>query len=138
MVIFERSILRGANSSGDSGSIACIAGSIAGAMNGIGGVPADWVSGVEKPEILKGLSMALHGAAGRRSTFSALDQRVLDVSFGVFGAGGGKRSGVLNAQPRFAKPNVQEDARRAAKAPLFRQAGALHVDHGWRARLLLR
>lgn len=90
---FRESVLRGANSSGDSDSIACIAGSIAGAMNGIVGVPTDWVSGVEKSEILKGLSRALYEASRRGSASKAREEVLLDVSFDIFGAGNGERPG---------------------------------------------
>ena len=45
---FDQSIFRGANSSGDSDSIACIAGSIAGALGGVDGIAKRWVDGVER------------------------------------------------------------------------------------------
>ncbi len=45
---FDQSIYRGANSSGDSDSIACIAGSIAGALHGVGGIAPRWIDGVER------------------------------------------------------------------------------------------
>jgi ADP-ribosylglycohydrolase len=63
---FKNSVLRGANSSGDSDSIACIAGSIAGALVGVGGIDPAWTTGVEKSAMLEGLALALfrtkHGA----------------------------------------------------------------------------
>jgi len=59
---FLDAVLRGANSSGDSDSIACIAGSIAGVLAGIEGVPADWVARVEKTDMLDKLARALSEA----------------------------------------------------------------------------
>jgi ADP-ribosylglycohydrolase len=57
---FKESVLRGANSSGDSDSIACIAGSITGALVGARGLEADWASRVEKSAMLDDLARALH------------------------------------------------------------------------------
>lgn len=45
---FEESIRRGANSSGDSDSIACIAGSITGALHGYDAIPARFTGKLEK------------------------------------------------------------------------------------------
>ncbi len=45
---FDESIVRGANSSGDSDSIACIGGSIAGAFGGVDGLARHWIDGVER------------------------------------------------------------------------------------------
>ncbi len=45
---FDESIIRGANSSGDSDSIACIAGSIAGALGGADALARHWIDGVER------------------------------------------------------------------------------------------
>ncbi len=56
---FTESVLRGANSSGDSDSIACIAGSIAGALGGVAGIKPEWVSGVERSEDLDALARKL-------------------------------------------------------------------------------
>jgi ADP-ribosylglycohydrolase len=56
---FRAAVLRGANSSGDSDSIACIAGSIAGALVGALGIPPAWVERVEKSRELDGLATAL-------------------------------------------------------------------------------
>ncbi len=63
---FRESVLRGANSSGDSDSIACIAGSIAGAMGGLEAIPEEWVTGVEEGARLDALSRALYRAASER------------------------------------------------------------------------
>jgi ADP-ribosylglycohydrolase len=59
---YREAVVRGANSSGDSDSIACIAGSIAGALAGLSGLPSDWVQIVEKTELLDALSLALYRA----------------------------------------------------------------------------
>jgi ADP-ribosylglycohydrolase len=60
---FKDAVLRGANSSGDSDSIACIAGAIAGALAGFDGVPLEWSQGVEQGVRLDALARALHEAA---------------------------------------------------------------------------
>lgn len=57
---FRDAVLRGANSSGDSDSIACIAGSIVGALVGVQGIDPAWVEGVEKTAMLDELARALH------------------------------------------------------------------------------
>jgi len=59
---FERAVLRGANSSGDSDSIACIAGSIVGTLVGVQGLPERWVKGVEESKRLDELAQTLHSA----------------------------------------------------------------------------
>jgi ADP-ribosylglycohydrolase len=56
---YRDAVRRGATSSGDSDSIACIAGSIAGALVGEAGLPAPWVVGVEKSAVLIALADAL-------------------------------------------------------------------------------
>jgi len=60
---FRDAVLRGANSSGDSDSIACIAGSVAGAMVGFDGIPSEWSQSVEQGARLDALARALHEAA---------------------------------------------------------------------------
>jgi ADP-ribosylglycohydrolase len=57
---FAESVRRGATSSGDSDSIACIAGSITGALVGLDGIPERYRTGVETPEVLLELARALH------------------------------------------------------------------------------
>jgi ADP-ribosylglycohydrolase len=57
---FREAVLRGANSSGDSDSIACIAGSIAGTLGGIAAIPPAWIDRVEKRQLLDDLAKALH------------------------------------------------------------------------------
>lgn len=52
----------GANTQGDSDSIACIAGGFAGACWGVGAIPADWVQRVEDREPLGGLADRLLAA----------------------------------------------------------------------------
>jgi DNA ligase (NAD+) len=56
---FREAVLRGANSSGDSDSIACIAGSIAGALVGVDALPVEWVQNVERTADLDGLARTL-------------------------------------------------------------------------------
>jgi ADP-ribosylglycohydrolase len=57
---FRDAVTRGASSSGDSDSIACIAGSIFGAMVGVDRLDAGWVSRIEKRALLDDLACALH------------------------------------------------------------------------------
>ena len=59
---FRAAVLRGANSSGDSDSIACIAGAVAGAGLGIAAIDASWARDVEKAELLSLLASTLHDA----------------------------------------------------------------------------
>jgi ADP-ribosylglycohydrolase len=73
---FRNAVLRGANSSGDSDSIACIAGSIAGALVGYAGLPTAWVRDVEKAEMLVALADAL--VRTRASNDEALTGAALD------------------------------------------------------------
>lgn len=56
---YKKVVLRGANTNGDSDSIACIAGSISGAYLGIGAIPAKWIKEIEKTDYLDGLSVRL-------------------------------------------------------------------------------
>jgi ADP-ribosylglycohydrolase len=63
---FLATIRRGANTQGDSDSIACIAGGISGAYLGIGALPPAWVARLEKSEYLADVAHRL-AAAPRRS-----------------------------------------------------------------------
>jgi len=56
---YEKVVLRGANTDGDSDSIACIAGSISGAFLGIKSIPQEWVENIEKTKYLDDLSVRL-------------------------------------------------------------------------------
>ena len=56
---YEKVIIRGANTNGDSDSIACIGGSISGAYLGIAAIPEDWVKRIEKSDYLDDLSIRL-------------------------------------------------------------------------------
>jgi ADP-ribosylglycohydrolase len=56
---YEKVIIRGANTNGDSDSIACIAGSISGAYLGINAIPPKWVKKIEKTEYLDNLAERL-------------------------------------------------------------------------------
>lgn len=77
---FRDSVLRGANSSGDSDSIACIAGSITGALVGASALPAAWVNDVEKSALLSELADALV------RTRSGGDEPETPVAIDPFGA----------------------------------------------------
>ena len=50
---YGKTVLTGANSNGDSDSIACIAGAISGAYNGIQAIPDTWINRVEKSKLLQ-------------------------------------------------------------------------------------
>lgn len=56
---YKKVVIRGANTDGDSDSIACIAGSISGAYLGIEAIPEDWVKRIEKSEYLDDLALRL-------------------------------------------------------------------------------
>jgi len=81
---FRDAVLRGANTSGDSDSIACIAGSILGAALGPEAIPARWRAEVETPSLLEGLAVALAQAA-------EVGDLVLDPSLDPFGATSSRR-----------------------------------------------
>ncbi|RJR29732.1 MAG: ADP-ribosylglycohydrolase family protein [Desulfobacteraceae bacterium] len=53
---YKSAVLRGANSNGDSDSIASIAGSISGAYLGIGAIPPEWIMKIEKTDYLRSLA----------------------------------------------------------------------------------
>jgi len=52
-------IVRAANTDGDSDSIACIAGSISGAYHGIGAIPPKWTTSIEKSDYIRELANRL-------------------------------------------------------------------------------
>jgi ADP-ribosylglycohydrolase len=56
---YRKVVLRGANTNGDSDSIACIAGSISGAYLEIEAIPAKWIQKIEKTDYLDSLSVRL-------------------------------------------------------------------------------
>ena len=56
---YEKVIIRGANTNGDSDSIACIGGSISGAYLGAEAIPDNWVKRIEKTDYLNDLAMRL-------------------------------------------------------------------------------
>jgi len=60
---FRRTVRTGANTQGDSDSIACIAGALSGANNGIHAIPDHWRQQVENAELLRSLGRALAAAA---------------------------------------------------------------------------
>lgn len=59
---FHDTVLTGANTDGDSDSIACIAGSISGAFNGARGIPQTWRERVENSSGLCDLAVQLQSA----------------------------------------------------------------------------
>ena len=56
---YKKTVLRGANTSGDSDSVACIAGGISGAYLGIAAIPDKWVRCIEKTIFLEELAIRL-------------------------------------------------------------------------------
>lgn len=56
---YRKVVLRGANTNGDSDSIACIAGSVSGALLGIKAISKEWIKKIEKAEYLDGLAERL-------------------------------------------------------------------------------
>jgi ADP-ribosylglycohydrolase len=63
---FEAIILTAANTDGDSDSIACIAGGIAGAALGVEAIPAAWLETLEDAEELRRLARELYAASEAR------------------------------------------------------------------------
>lgn len=57
---FAAAVLTGANTQGDSDSIACIAGAFSGARNGSTRIPQRWVQGVERAGLLTDTGGSLH------------------------------------------------------------------------------
>ena len=56
---YEKVVIRGANTNGDSDSVACIGGSISGAYLGVDAIPTNWVQRIEKTEYLDELAKRL-------------------------------------------------------------------------------
>ena len=69
---FREAVLRGANASGASDMIACIAGAVAGAMTGASGIDAAWVASVERADALRSLAGSLAEVSVTRAP-AALD-----------------------------------------------------------------
>jgi ADP-ribosylglycohydrolase len=69
---YVQTVLTGANSNGDSDSIACIAGAISGAYNGIGAIPKRWVDHIEKSAILQAAANGLYDLStkGKKGCFA--------------------------------------------------------------------
>lgn len=63
---FAEVILRAANTDGDSDSIACIAGGIAGAALGVDAIPLAWLEVLENAEYLRDLGSQLYQASVQR------------------------------------------------------------------------
>lgn len=60
---YRRTVLAAANSNGDSDSIACIAGAMSGAFNGIEAIPDRWRREVENADYLTDLAKRLYAAS---------------------------------------------------------------------------
>lgn len=58
---YEKTVIRAANTNGDSDSVACIAGGISGVYLGIDAIPPNWVRSIEKSEYLQDLAGRLSG-----------------------------------------------------------------------------
>ena len=58
---YEKVVIRGANTNGDSDSIACIGGSISGAYLGVEAIPDDWINKIENTGYLGELAARLAG-----------------------------------------------------------------------------
>jgi len=56
---YSKTVLRGANTNGDSDSVACIAGGISGAYLSVATIPDKWINNIEKSSYLEGLSLRL-------------------------------------------------------------------------------
>jgi len=56
---YEKVVIRGANTNGDSDSIACIGGSISGAYLGVEAIPDNWIKRIEKSHYLEALATRL-------------------------------------------------------------------------------
>lgn len=57
---YKKTIIRGANTNGDSDSIACIAGAISGAYLGIESIPSKWIQSIEKTAYLNELAVRMY------------------------------------------------------------------------------
>jgi ADP-ribosylglycohydrolase len=65
---YEKVVIRGANTNGDSDSIACIAGSISGAYLGVQAIPEAWISRIEKRDYLEDLATRLSSKKDKMKT----------------------------------------------------------------------
>jgi ADP-ribosylglycohydrolase len=61
---YRGAVLRGANTNGDSDTIACIAGAFAGARVGSKGIPSEWIQRIEKSKTLGALATRLAAKRG--------------------------------------------------------------------------
>jgi ADP-ribosylglycohydrolase len=64
---YRQTVLTGANTVGDSDSIACIAGAISGTFNGQGAIPQHWRNNVESAAYLREVAGDLLAARARRT-----------------------------------------------------------------------
>lgn len=61
---YRAAVLRGANTNGDSDTVACIAGALTGARVGSKGIPAGWIQRIEKSRTLGALATRLAAKRG--------------------------------------------------------------------------
>jgi len=69
---YIQTVLRGANTNGDSDSVACIAGGISGVYLSIEGIPRKWILSIEKAKHLEELADSLSSAKIRSVKTRAL------------------------------------------------------------------
>lgn len=63
---YRKTVLMAANTNGDSDSIACIAGAISGAYNGLSSIPEKWQRLIENPSDLRDISRYLYESIEKR------------------------------------------------------------------------
>lgn len=87
--VFAETIRLGANSPGDSDSIACIAGALAGAWVGIGGIPERFVKVIERRDELFQVATKLHYYSGAATVLFQLTPKTEETlpETTVIGAG---------------------------------------------------
>src|SRR5207249_1326582 len=56
---FRQAVAVALNHSGDSDSVASIAGNILGAFHGEGALPSDWLEALEAPDVIRGMAQRL-------------------------------------------------------------------------------
>lgn len=56
---YQKTVLMATNIDGDSDSVACIAGAISGAYNGINAIPLEWINQIENKDLLRNISRSL-------------------------------------------------------------------------------
>jgi len=64
---YRKTVLMAANTNGDSDSIACIAGAISGAYNGLKAIPSEWVRNVEKSGMVGQVAQRLYDKFAKKT-----------------------------------------------------------------------